>query len=39
MYLQPVAVVLEFMHPAIARWRLLGDNRTAGLDESSRRVS
>ncbi|MGB2658130.1 MAG: hypothetical protein WBC84_07835 [Pseudolabrys sp.] len=39
MDLQAVAIVLEFMHPAIARWRLLGDSRTTGLDEGGWRVS
>jgi hypothetical protein len=38
MDLQPVAIVLEFMHPALAMRRLLGDSRTAGMDESGGRV-
>jgi hypothetical protein len=36
--LQPVPIVLQFVHPAItARW-LNSDGRTAGLGEGSRRV-
>ena len=38
MNLKTVAIMLEFMHPAFATRRLLGDGRAAGLDESGRRV-
>jgi hypothetical protein len=31
--LQPVAIVFEFMHPALATRRALRDGRTAGMDE------
>ncbi len=34
MYLQPVAVVLDLVHLAIAAGRLLGHGRTAGMNEA-----
>ena len=36
--LQPIAVVLEFVRPAGTARRLLGDGRTARMDEGGRRV-
>ena len=38
MDLQPVAVMLQLVRPARSRWGLLGDNRLARMNESSRRV-
>jgi hypothetical protein len=35
-YLQPAAVVLDLVHPAITAWRLLGNGGTAGMNEAQR---
>jgi len=36
--LQPIAVMLQFVRPTTPKWRLLGDDWLAGMNESGWRV-
>jgi hypothetical protein len=37
-FLKPLAIMLQFVRPARARWRLVADNWLARMNEGGRRI-